>query len=223
MKSYIRKIPLLLIVVLLGVITFGCSKISNNNFPMDSAEIQKAIDKHGLEWVVEEEISKDHELSSEGYGKVFRLSKNGDSLGAITSFEKGDIRLITVNLTGSIVSKSENTDAWGAEEKKENWDKVFLMMGDLYGNTENSKKAYENMMIRYEEDKDNEDNYVQYSEQFDDVYYNVFFTKRITVEHSTDQGKVTEEVIEYGNNASISVGNKGGNKYFLTGIEKYKG
>lgn len=127
MKSYIRKIPLLLIVVLLGVITFGCSKISNNNFPMDSAEIQKAIDKHGLEWVVEEEISKDHELSSEGYGKVFRLSKNGDSLGAITSFEKGDIRLITVNLTGSIVSKSKNTDAWGAEEKKENWDKVFLM------------------------------------------------------------------------------------------------
>ena len=127
MKSYIRKIPLLLIVVLLGVITFGCSKISNNNFPMDFAEIQKAIDKHGLEWVVEEEISKDHEFSSEGYGKVFRLSKNGDSLGAITSFEKGDIRLITVNLTGSIVSKSKHTDAWGAEEKKENWDKVFLM------------------------------------------------------------------------------------------------
>ena len=51
----------------------------------------------------------------------------------------------------------------------------------------------------------------------------MFFTKRITVENSTDQGKVTEEVIEYGNNASISVGNKGGNKYFLTGIEKYKG
>ena len=45
MKSYIRKIPLLLIVVLLGVITFGCSKISNNNFPMDFAEIQKAIEE----------------------------------------------------------------------------------------------------------------------------------------------------------------------------------
>ena len=118
--------------------------------------------------------------------------------------------------------KSEEADDLGVEEKKENWDKVLQMMSDLYGDINHSEEAYTNMMSQYEADKNNEDNYIQYNEQFGNVYYNVFFTKNITVQNSIDGEPVGSEVIHYENNAAISIGNEGGNEFFLTGIEKYK-
>ena len=87
---------------------------------------------------------------------------------------------------------------------------------------DNTEKAYANMMAHYEADRNSENSYLHYSEEFDRVYYNVFFTKNIVVEHSSDDGPAVEEVIEYENNAATSIGNEGGNAFFLAGIEKYK-
>ena len=144
MKS--RRLISRLVVLTSILLITGCSVSKEIKFPAENEDIEQAISKYNLSWTVEEERLEDAELSTSGQGKVFAINMDNKQLGELTTIKKDDIKFISLILYGKPEDDNQDDEKHFAEYEKEDWENIFLLISDLYGETKYASEAYRDMM-----------------------------------------------------------------------------
>ena len=222
MKS--RRLISLLVVLTSILLITGCSGSKEIKFPAEKEDIEQAISKYNLSWTVEEERLEDAELSTSGQGKVFAINMDNKQLGELTTIKKDDIKFISLILYGKPEDDNQDDEKHFAEYEKEDWENIFLLISDLYGETKYASEAYRDMMDFYTDEKqdDDEQKNILFSDDYENLYYNVWFREKGKNETYTSDDYVTEtESIDWDNAATIALSNQAGSEFFLEGLSRY--
>ena len=176
----IKKLLRILLIITSIMLVVGCNGSKEIRFPAEKEDIEQAISKHNLGWTVEEERLEDVELSTSGQGKVFAINMDNKKLGELTTIKKDDIKFISLILYGKPEDDNEEDEKYFAEYKKEDWENIFLLISDLYGETKYASEAYRDMMDFYTDEKqdDDEQKNILFSDDYENLYYNVWFREK---------------------------------------------